>query len=180
MPAEQMPTPDVYSAIASRRAQWDNLLWQVPVLSLTAQAFLLSIALDPGGSTMGRLVSTTLSFLISFLCVDLMRRHRTAELVDAHWLEDVERMLIAHPDNPSDPDRPPPVHTWPGDKIPLPFHGKGFRDARDTHAPRTGRVPFSKQTAFRIWSVGISLFGVVAAFLFIAALAWPEWFAPAT
>jgi hypothetical protein len=30
----------VYQAVAARRLQWDNLVWQVPVLSLTAQAFL--------------------------------------------------------------------------------------------------------------------------------------------
>lgn len=38
----------VYSVVASRRLQWDNLLWQVPVLGLTAQAFLFTTALGSG------------------------------------------------------------------------------------------------------------------------------------
>ena len=39
-----------YGALATRRLQWDNLLWQVPILGLTAQAFLFTIALDPGST----------------------------------------------------------------------------------------------------------------------------------
>ncbi|MER6612681.1 hypothetical protein [Streptomyces xantholiticus] len=35
----------VYQAVAARRMQWDALLWQVPALSLTAQAFLFTITL---------------------------------------------------------------------------------------------------------------------------------------
>jgi hypothetical protein len=35
-----------YQAVATRRMQWDALLWQVPSLSLAAQAFLLTISVD--------------------------------------------------------------------------------------------------------------------------------------
>jgi hypothetical protein len=38
-PQNPMPRPDFYTAVAARRLQWDNQVWQVPVLSLTAQAF---------------------------------------------------------------------------------------------------------------------------------------------
>lgn len=34
----------VFQAVAQRRLQHDMLMWQVPALGLTAQAFLLTIA----------------------------------------------------------------------------------------------------------------------------------------
>jgi hypothetical protein len=37
--------------------QWDALLWQVPSLSLPAQAFLLTIALGPDASRTSRLLA---------------------------------------------------------------------------------------------------------------------------
>jgi hypothetical protein len=38
---------ETYAIVAARRTQFDQLVCQVPVLSLTAQAFLFSIALPP-------------------------------------------------------------------------------------------------------------------------------------
>lgn len=49
-PQQQPFDASGYAALAERRLQWDSLLWQVPVLSLTAQAFLFTIALSPGGT----------------------------------------------------------------------------------------------------------------------------------
>jgi hypothetical protein len=50
-----------YAAVATRRAQWDSLVWQVPTLSLTAQAFLLTIALSQGNDAWARIISALLS-----------------------------------------------------------------------------------------------------------------------
>ncbi|MEO8709796.1 MAG: hypothetical protein ABI400_12170, partial [Lacisediminihabitans sp.] len=47
----------VYSAVVARRLQWDNLLWQVPAVSFTAQAFLLNVSLAPNSSIFARLVT---------------------------------------------------------------------------------------------------------------------------
>jgi hypothetical protein len=47
-----------YAAIAARRTQWDSLLWQVPTLSLTAQAFLFTIALTQGNDAWARIISS--------------------------------------------------------------------------------------------------------------------------
>lgn len=38
----------MYQVVAARRQNFDAMVWQVPALSLTAQAFLLVIALGPG------------------------------------------------------------------------------------------------------------------------------------
>jgi hypothetical protein len=39
----------MYQVVAARRQNFDSMLWQVPALSLTAQAFLLVIALGSCG-----------------------------------------------------------------------------------------------------------------------------------
>ena len=38
---------DTYAAIAARRTQFDQLVWQAPVLKITAHAFLFPIASSP-------------------------------------------------------------------------------------------------------------------------------------
>jgi hypothetical protein len=52
-----MSVPDLsretYAIVAARRAQFDQLVWQVPVLTLTAQAFLFR---SPCHLTQGRLL----------------------------------------------------------------------------------------------------------------------------
>lgn len=80
----------VYQAIVSRRLQWDYLEWQVPALGLTAQAFLFTIAVGGSSSQAARIVASLLAVIVSFLCMTLMARHREAELLDAHWLEEFE------------------------------------------------------------------------------------------
>lgn len=40
----------MYAVVAARRAQYHNMLWQVPTMSLTAQAFLFTIALGHDSS----------------------------------------------------------------------------------------------------------------------------------
>lgn len=59
--------PEVYAAVAARRTQFDNLLWQVPVLTITAQAFLFTIALGADTQPVARIISCVLSLLITFL-----------------------------------------------------------------------------------------------------------------
>jgi hypothetical protein len=46
---------ETYAIVAARRTQFDQLVWQVPVLSLTAQAFLFSIALSHNSTECVRL-----------------------------------------------------------------------------------------------------------------------------
>jgi hypothetical protein len=66
---------DAYAAVAARRTQFDQLVWQVPVLSLTAQAFLFSIALSPDGTRTIRIIASLLSLVMSFLSLHLMVKH---------------------------------------------------------------------------------------------------------
>jgi hypothetical protein len=129
-----------YQVVAARRLQWDNLVWQVPILSLTAQAFLFTIALGTDTRPLARLASGVLSLVVTVLSITLMARHRQAE--DAHWLEAFEH-----------------EHFGPEGAM----HGHAFARRRDRFAPHVpgGRLgPLAKQ--FRAWTYGLAVFGTVA------------------
>lgn len=137
-----------YQLIAARRLQWDNLVWQVPVLSLTAQAFLFVTALG-GGDRWSRVIASLLSLAVSFLSITLMARHRQAELADAHCLAEYERNHFGS--------------EW---------HGPVFQDARDSQGLEAGWIGrvVPKPPGFITWVLGLSLFGVAALVAFIRAL----------
>jgi hypothetical protein len=142
-----------YAALAARRAQWDSLVWQVPTLSLTAQAFLLTIALSQGNDAWARIISAVLSLNITVISIMLMARHRQAEIHDAHWLERVERDILR-------------LGT-------LVTHGPEFRRSReqlkDISAGPIGRaIPLVRM--FPVWVGGLSLFGLCDFVVIIRAL----------
>jgi hypothetical protein len=47
---------DAYAAVAGRRTAFDNMLWQVPIMAFTAQAFLFTIALGSDSSRGARVI----------------------------------------------------------------------------------------------------------------------------
>ena len=81
---------DQYEILASRRQSYDEMMWQAPVLSLTAQAFLLTIALGPGSTTRARLIASFLAAVAAIASVILMQKHRTLERECSRQLEEFE------------------------------------------------------------------------------------------
>ena len=153
-PTHPAPAPEVYSVVAARRLQWDNLLWQVPVLSLTAQAFLFTIALDPGSRRVARVIACTLSIIASGLAVHLMTRHRQAEIADAHWLSEYEN-----------------THLPPS----LAVHGPAWQARRNaTSADAWIFSRLAKYPGYRVWSAGLSLFAVAAVVILVLTLLAPQ------
>jgi hypothetical protein len=63
----------VYSA---QYASYTSLLWQVPALSLTAQAFLLTIALTSSNDNQAKVLASSLSIVIAFASTRLMHDQR--------------------------------------------------------------------------------------------------------
>jgi hypothetical protein len=61
---------------AAQYASYTTLLWQVPTLSLTAQAFLLTIALGHSNGVSARVTAAALSALISAASYALMQNQR--------------------------------------------------------------------------------------------------------
>jgi hypothetical protein len=73
-------TPDqlisLLGVYASQYASYTTLLWQVPALSLTAQAFLLTLALGHGNGTSAKIIGAALSAAISAASYALMHDQR--------------------------------------------------------------------------------------------------------
>jgi hypothetical protein len=88
-PTELRPDT-IYSAIANRRTAFDTLMWQVPVLGLAAQAFLLTIAFGSGSSDPARYFAGGLSMVVALVAIQTMLKHRANELTDSLILEQIE------------------------------------------------------------------------------------------
>jgi hypothetical protein len=140
----------LYEVVAQRRLQWDNLVWQVPVVSLTGLAFLFTISLSAGNSQLARAVASALALVASLLSMQIMARHRQAELTDAHWLRDYEEANFE-----------------------TVVHGPVWRDAREQT-----RVagPFSLFKGFQAWMLGFGLFAIAAAAMLALSLLAPDAF----
>jgi hypothetical protein len=93
MSQEDMRRLAVYQVVAARRDSYEALLWQVPALSLTAQAFLLTIALGGGTSLPARRLASLLSFISALASMQLLSKHRHFEKVDSKLCEKLERDL---------------------------------------------------------------------------------------
>jgi hypothetical protein len=152
-PTQSPPDLPVYQAVVARRLQWDALLWQVPALSLAAQAFLLTIALSPDSSRVARVVTSGLAVVAGFLSVHLLIRHRQAEVADAHWLADYEQRHFG-----------------------TIAHGPQWRDRRNATTIPGPLNHLAKLPAFPVWQAALGLFSVTAVVAFVAALVAPGLF----
>lgn len=154
-----LPMPnesDVYQALVSRRLQWDSLIWQVPILSFTAQAFLFTIALSPNSSEFARIVSASISMLIAGLSLTLMKSHRRAEISDSEWLLEMEE---------SDPELPKLYR----------IHGLNIRERRQLASTgaddRDWWVP--KVRGYITWVFGLGVFFLAGAAIVVLSVCAP-------
>ena len=88
---EVSPGLEQYAVVAARRQQWDILLWQMPTMALTGEAFLLTISLARSTSQTGRIIASSLAFVVAIAALHSLAAHRLSELTDAAWLRDHER-----------------------------------------------------------------------------------------
>jgi hypothetical protein len=88
----------VYELSMQRLIEADSKMWQVPGLSLTAQAFLLTIALGSQNYTLiERLVAALLGAAVAVASIQLMRRHMFHASCDRVLLEQIEAMGVVPP-----------------------------------------------------------------------------------
>jgi ADP-ribose pyrophosphatase YjhB (NUDIX family) len=80
-----------YSLLNARRDTFNSLLWQTPVLSLTAQAFLFTIILSCNSGAVERVMASSLSFITALASIQLLGKHRFMEEQHAKILHDYER-----------------------------------------------------------------------------------------
>ena len=137
----------VYQGLLGRRAAYDSLMWQVPSLSLTAQAFLFTVMLAPDTQPAGRLTAALLSCIAAVMSVQLMAKHRHHEVIDSILLERYERAAGLPP-----------------------LHARSLERARSA-----GRTPgwLASWSSYVVWIAGLVSFGVTAmviAFVTVAML----------
>ena len=134
----------LYQAVAARRQNFDSMVWQVPALSLTAQAFLLAIALGSGSGHLARIAAGLLSAVTALMSVQLLLRHRLHETADAIWLNKFE-----------DSHGWEPVHQRPAARV----------AAAGLRARGLAGLPSHK-----LWITGLVLFGATGLTAALAAL----------
>jgi hypothetical protein len=88
-PAASLAT---YEAISDRSLAHNELMWNTPVLAMTAMAFLLTTA--PGsGAAWQRAVAASLSLVVALASVQLMAEHSHSQLADSELLHQLEVSL---------------------------------------------------------------------------------------
>jgi hypothetical protein len=131
----------IYQSLAARRMGYDTLMWQVPALSLTAQAFLFTIALSDSSVPEARLTASALSFVIAIISLQLMAKHRFHEEIDAKLAEKLERELELDSVLGFVPHAPPSVR------------------AKTVNVKSNW---FVRRSSYRIWRFGLTLFALAA------------------
>lgn len=129
-----------YQAIANRRLGYDTLLWQVPAISFTAQAFLFNIALS-STNHLAQILSAFLALVIACISMQLMSKHRYHEEIDARLLEKFEKEYQL------------------GTSFGCPPHAK---PSLRSNAVGKSTNWFVKQSSYQLWMFGLMLFALTA------------------
>ncbi|WP_328406261.1 hypothetical protein [Nocardia sp. NBC_00403] len=152
LPSQHPPNPEaLYQAVADRRLQYENLLWQVPAVSMTAQAFLFSVALSQGIDPFPQILAGILALNVSVISIMLMASHHRAESRDAQWLEQFEQQELG-------------AGAWSA-------HGAAFR-TQYIADPDAGWVDnlIHLRLVFQVWVIGLGLFGFIAILMIVKTL----------
>jgi len=88
--AVQVVNDAAYSALNARRDSFNALLWQTPVTSLVAQAFLFTIILSSSTNPGSRTIAALLALITSVASLHLLAKHRFAEKAHGVELDDIE------------------------------------------------------------------------------------------
>jgi hypothetical protein len=110
----------LHAALVSQRGALNGMMWQVPAMCFTAQAFLLQAAFNVKDVTDGyRILSGLLSTLVGLLCWQVFLRHSALEIQTSKRLQDLEKENF-----------PLVVHQKPEDAPHYNAHGVGSCESR--------------------------------------------------
>lgn len=126
-----------YQVVADRRLGTDSMMWQVPVLSLTAQAFLFTIALSGDTPMLARKLAALLAGSAAAASLQLMSKHRQHEFIYSKWLEAFEN-----------------EYNWEA------AHGRPVIEVSGLSGW------FVRRRSYNVWWYMLALFFVVAVFIF--------------
>jgi hypothetical protein len=139
-----------YEMIALRNLDQDQMLWQTPTLALTAQAFLLTIALGADSSVLARYASASLGVVVAVISMQLMAKHRWCTELDHFEMRRLEEKLGL----PAISSR-----AWAfGEANPTKWYRRRPQHAYVLSNPRTSL--YRRRRSYVVWQVGIGLFGL--------------------
>lgn len=88
-----------YRTMNARRDSYNTLVWQTPVLSLTAQAFLFRIILSDNSNPCNRIIACILAVLTAFASIQLLGKHWFYNNHHAKILSSYENIMKLYPAN---------------------------------------------------------------------------------
>lgn len=77
-----------------RRLSTDQMMWQVPSLSLAAQSFLLTIVLSGSATAVGRAIAAFVACALAYGALRTMLKHRYHEQLLSMWLEQQQQPAL--------------------------------------------------------------------------------------
>lgn len=156
-----------YEMLTLRDVEKDALMWQAPSLALTAQAFLLTIALNPQSPVYAVLISSGLGFVVAGLSMQLMARHRLLNVLDRAYLHYLEEQTgLRHISARS--------YFWPDGTYSVPAWIKQEDEVVEERWPNRGAPTkvskFANSRSYDIWIRGLAVFAILNVVLFLVAL----------
>jgi hypothetical protein len=151
--ADQAARIAMYQAVANRRLAFDTMMWQVPALCLTAQAFLLTVSLAEGSSRLARFLSATLACVVAGMCLQLMVKYRYLEIIDSRIAEGLEQELGKASGSLPEIHSDPPHRARAVNMLPT----------------RVNRL-----SSYRVWLTGLAAFAAVDILIAVIAIIFPR------
>lgn len=156
-----------YEMLTLRDVEKDALMWQAPSLALTAQAFLLTIALNPQSPAYAVMVSSALGFVVAGLSMQLMARHRLLNVLDRAYLHYLEsRTGLPHMSARS--------YFWPNGEYKAPEWLRQADEVAERRWPNRGAPQsvskFANAKSYDIWTKGLAIFALLNAVVFLYSL----------
>lgn len=144
---------------AAQFSSYSSLLWQVPALGLTAQSFLLTVALTHGNSKGAGIMAAALAMLIAFASLSLMHGQRGFAMTHAWFVRQLAMQLpsACTPDGVEDLDAEPQLQVVrEGEQQPRPvrLRTRAGRNTKDV-LQRKLRFPIGPATTVKIDAVSV-------------------------
>lgn len=149
-----------YEALLQREMEQDAMLWETPTIALTAQAFLLTIALNKESSSIAVYVSAALGILVAVMSMQLMAKHRFLNEMDRAQLHRLEEVLgLPHISRRS--------YFYPNGEYEVPAE----LSTAGRKAPEEG--PLQRLGSYNFWIRGLAAFALVNVAILAIELLWP-------
>ena len=139
-----------YEMLTARFLAHDELLWQTPVLALTAQSFLMSISLSHEVADLAAATAAALGAILILMSMHLLGRHRFLELIEKHKLKQLEEAMKIEPLS---------THSWAWKYAKAPKLGSTFKPV-DYGLKSPGYPRIFSWPSYVIWQGGLSLFAI--------------------